>query len=133
MSLLRCTLLTLLPALMVVGCDEPDGLSSVSGIVTVDGQPAAQGAISLIPLGSDARRSGGAIEAGSYSMKAPQGRAKVVIHVPKVVGQQPSNDPNQPARPIMKESLPPRFNSNSELVIEVQPGESVHNFDLTSS
>ncbi|TWT35280.1 hypothetical protein KOR34_01680 [Posidoniimonas corsicana] len=124
--------ISLLAGTFAVGCRPDDALSVVSGVVTVDGQPAERGAISIIPLQDDSRRAGVEIQAGRYELRAPRGPAKVVIRVPRVIGQAPSNDPNRAPRPIMEESLPARFNSNSELEIDVQPGASVHNFDLTS-
>lgn len=119
-------------AVCALGCQQSDGLVEVSGVVTVDGEPAAQGSITFVPL-SGGSRTGAGIAGGRYELRAPRGAAKVVIRVPKVVGQVPMTDPNRPPRPVVQESLPPRFNSSTELVIEVQPAESTHNFDLTTS
>lgn len=127
-------LMALAAAIAAVGCEQPsDGLSTVTGVVTVDGEPAEQGTLALSPLGADSRRIGSTIKDGAFSLKAAPGKARVMIYVPRVVGQQPSRDPNAPPRPIIEEALPARFNSNSELVIEVQPGASEHNFDLSST
>lgn len=126
--------LALLAATAAVGCEQPtDGLSTVTGVVMVDGEPAEHGTLALAPVGANSRRIGATIKDGSFSLMAAPGKARVMIHVPRRVGQQPSRDPNEPPLPIMEEALPARFNSNSELVIEVQPGKSEHNFDLSST
>ena len=120
--------------LLVTGCDGvPGGMGTVTGRVTVDGLPAADGAVSFTPSDGMSQTSGGKIVEGRYEATAAIGAAKVSIRIPKVVGKRKLYDrPDSPVQPIMEESLPPKYNDQTELVIEVRPGEMECNFDLSS-
>jgi hypothetical protein len=114
------------------GCSQADATrGDVSGRVTVDDAPAATGAISFAPVDGASPTSGGKILDGKYSVKAPFGVAKVEIRVPKVVGERKLYDtPDSPVQPLMEESLPKKYNDESELTIDVKPGSTEHDFDL---
>ena len=120
--------------LLATGCDGvPDGMGTVSGRVSIDGKPAAGGAISFSPSDGMSQTTGGKIVDGRYEATAAIGAAKVTIRIPKVVGKRKLYDtPDSPVQPIMEESLPQKYNDQTELVIEVRPGEMECNFDLSS-
>ena len=121
-------------AAVASGCDAtPDGMATVTGRVTVNGQPAAAGAITFTPSDGTSQTSGGKIVDGRYEAAAPIGVMRVMIRIPKVVGERKLYDtPDSPIQPIMNESLPPRYNDQTELEIEVHPGETECSFDLSS-
>jgi hypothetical protein len=103
----------------------------VTGKVTVDGQPAASGAVAFSPVDGQSPTSGGKIVDGEYSVIASVGSSKVAVRVPKVVGERKLyNTPNSPVQPLMEESLPPEYNDNTTLVVEVKPGANEHDFNL---
>ena len=118
----------------MAGCSKGDpNQSEVSGTVTVDGQPAKEGAIAFIPVSGNAPTAGGVIAEGKYTAKVHVGAAKVEIRIPKVVGQKKLYDtPDSPVRPIMDESLPAKYNEQSELTLDVTPGTTEKNFDLST-
>jgi hypothetical protein len=61
------------------------------------------------------------------------GTAKVEIRIPKIVGQKKVYDtPDSPVRPIMDESLPKKYNDETELTFDVKPGANQHDFDLST-
>jgi hypothetical protein len=67
-----------LVAILLVGCGEGDGLDrvAVSGKVTLDGRPLAQGSIQFIPKDGDSRAAAhGEVVDGSYSIPASDGPA----------------------------------------------------------
>ena len=60
--------------LVPLGCSGTDGRVSVSGKVTLDGDPLDSGLISFRPAaGTSANSSGGQITAGSYELPASKG------------------------------------------------------------
>jgi hypothetical protein len=115
--------------LLVAGCS--DGLSTVSGKVTVDGTPAEKGSISFIPADGATQTTGGEIKDGKYSFRAPRGKMKVQVRVPKVVGKKklyPTSD--SPIQDILAEVLPAKYNDKTELLFDVQPGKNEKDWDL---
>jgi hypothetical protein len=118
--------------LLLAGCAEPT-TGEVTGTVTVDGSPAKEGSIAFFPVDGKSTTAGAAIIDGKYTATVPLGQAKVEIRVPKVVGQKKLYDtPDSPIKPLMDESLPPKYNDASELTIDVQPGEMQQDYDLTT-
>jgi hypothetical protein len=135
MSLARieiCSLLLLV--LMAAGCSRQDpNKGEVRGMVMVDGQPVAVGAVTFSPLDGQSSTSGGKIVDGQYSVQASTGTAKVAIRAPKVVGERKLyNTANSPVRQVLKESLPPEYNDRTTLTFDVKPGVNEHNFELNS-
>src|SRR5262249_5370606 len=121
----------LLAALLTLaGGDRGPKMAEVSGTVTVDGQvPAPGSSISFIPADGNGPTAGCLIENGHYKTRVPVGTAKVQIHVPRVIapasGVGPSGD-------RVTESLPPKYNSQTELTFDVKSGRNEKNWDLTT-
>ncbi|MCA9260618.1 MAG: hypothetical protein KDA61_15505 [Planctomycetales bacterium] len=116
----------------LAGCERSDpNKGYLSGQITINGAPAASGAIVFIPVDGMASTAGGTIADGRYAVVAPVGMARVEIRVPKVVGERKLyNTPDSPVQPLMEESLPARFNDDSELTFQVEPGDAEHDFTL---
>lgn len=118
--------------LFALGCSEPT-TGTITGMVLIDGKPAETGAVTLIPVSRKGRTAGSEIIDGRYSAVASLGEMRVEIRVPVVVGQKKLYDaPDSPVRPLMEERLPPRYNDQSELTVEIVPGETEHDFKLTT-
>lgn len=125
-SWIFCRFVFLAFACLLVGCSSNnDGI--VKGSVTVDGKPAETGAISFFPLDEKSRTTGARIDAGKFEAHVPPGAQRVEVRVPKVIT--PSKDPVLNP-PVMAESLPAKYNSQSELKIDVKAGTNEQNFDL---
>jgi hypothetical protein len=120
-------------ALMVLtGCGDSTA-GRVSGKVTVDGQLAEQGTISFYPEDGKTRTAGGLIKNGLYSVEVPVGTMLVRINVPKIVGKRKLyNAPNSPERPISVETLPPRYNADTQLRFEVTSRNLTKDWELTT-
>ena len=115
------------------GCGGGDGLAEVRGTVTVDGEPAKVGAITFIPLDGASQTAGATIVDGAYTARVAPGTFKVELRVSKVVGEKKVYDaPDAPVKQILAETLPPRYNDESELTLEVQPGENQKDYSLTT-
>lgn len=115
-----------------LGCEDPD-VGIISGTVTVDGTAVEMGSIAFFPRDGKAFTAGSAIDNGAYFSRVPLGELRVEIRVPRQVGEQRLYDvPDSPIQPILRESLPARYNNRSELRITVEPGRSEHDFELSS-
>ena len=116
----------------LIGCGDPTQ-GTVSGVVSVDGEAAASGSISFFPVDGKGRVTGGTIEQGAYEVQAPVGTVRVEIRVPRAVGERKVYDtPDSPVKTLFDESLPARYNDESELTYLVEPGSAVKNFELTT-
>lgn len=121
----------LLAFFLTVGCSQGPPMGEVTGTVTINGELAKNGAVSFIPSDGKTPTAGAAIIDGKYTAMVPIGKFKVEVRVSKVVGQEKLYDtPDSPTRPIMKEVLPAKYNSQSELEMDVQKGANQKDFDL---
>jgi hypothetical protein len=120
----------LVAVLLAAGCSS-DGLCTVTGSVTVDGQPAQDGSIAFFPVDGKSQTTGAVIKAGRYAARVPPGLARVQIRVPKVVGKvKLYNTPDSPLQDKMEETLPEKYNNKTELRLEVKPGKNEKNWEL---
>lgn len=106
----------------VLGCGPTTG--TVSGTVTVNGQPATGGIISFVP--TDGKGAPVTVEiqsGGRYSTEAIAGAKQVQISIPVVIGKRPEyNGPGAPMIEITEESVPAKYNSETELTFELKAG-----------
>lgn len=115
-----------------VGCSKSN-VGTVTGTVTVDGEPAIVGAISFFALDGKAPTAGAPIVDGAYSAKVSPGQCMVQVRVSKVVGEKKLYDtPNSPVRKVWAEVLPAKYNDNTELRLDVKLGENKQDYNLKS-
>jgi len=106
------------------GCTaDPNALQPLSGKVTFQGQPLAQGTIAFFGREEPEQRlSGAMLQEGRFHVAAdfglPPGTYKVKISSPET----PANPEMIGGYPVNVERIPAEFNKNSKLVIEVKPG-----------
>lgn len=127
-------LLVVSPAFL--GCSGKGGMGTVSGNVTLDGQPLADGLISFIPADGNSPTAGGTIKNGAYTVQASRGAQKVVINATKVTGSRKAyaDDPNSPVITTTAEILPKKYSDalTTELTVEVKAGSNKADFQLSS-
>jgi hypothetical protein len=118
---------------MVTGCG--DGKSSVSGTVTMDGQPVASGAITFVRTEGELVREGAVIQEGKFRANVPPGTYKLELQGQKVVGKrkQKGFDGKDEEVELTEEMFPEIYNTKSILIEEIQPGTSKLNLDLKSA
>ena len=106
------------------GCGPATG--SVSGNVTIDGQPLDKGVISYSPAEGQSEPVTVEILNGKYATdKMVAGKKFVQISAPKVVGKRKEYEgPDAPLVELTEERLPPKYNSESTLTFEVKPGDN---------
>ena len=127
-------------ALAAAGCGGGDGIprEPVSGKVTLDGSALDNGLITFAPEELTKPAVGTAIKDGSYSLGRSDGPSpgphKVSIWCRKPTGKKlKSVDFPGTFVDEMRESLPPQYNTDSRLDVEVKHGgENRFDFDLSS-
>jgi hypothetical protein len=119
--------------LALTGCDGGPKVGDVRGTVTVDGQtPALGSSITFVPTDGTSGGGGATIMDGRYSAKLPVGKYKVEIRVPRQVGKAPKarEGPGPGGVANIEESLPAKYNDQTELTLEVKPGANEKNWEL---
>lgn len=139
MSFLNRNLLMLccmLSSVLLVGCGG-DGRLEVIGKVSVDGKPVEYGSISFKPINQTKGPTAGAtIREGSYEVSADKGlfpgdyRVEIVAirtvnkkSVDMVTGEVLSQR--------QERFLPPKYNDESELTVEIGAGNAPYDFELS--
>ena len=124
--------------LLLTGCSGKGvQTGTVSGTVTLDGQPLADGTINFNSLDGNTPTSGGKITNGSFSVAVPRGLQKVMISSPVVKSSRKAyeNDPNSPLVNEYKESLPVKYTNPFEtpLSVDVNASSVKQDFALSST
>ncbi|MBN9118596.1 MAG: hypothetical protein J0I06_05490 [Planctomycetes bacterium] len=116
----------------VVGCGGPPK-AHVKGTVTIDGKPLADGVIEFFPVGGSGQSAGTAIKDGAYELDASVGEMKVSVHGVEVIGKQKAYDtPDSPMIDTVRNPVPARYNTRSELKKTLVAGPNEVNLELTS-
>lgn len=115
---------------LLAGCGDGPETGEVVGTVKVDGQtPPAGSSITFIPADGKTPNSGALIVEGRYSARVPVGMSKVEIRVPrpmKASGKAAAG----PGGDRVEESLPAKYNDETELTLEVKKGKNEKDWDL---
>src|SRR5205085_1648017 len=111
----------------------PTGL--VTGTVKVNGQtPAAGSSITFIPADGKSPTTGAVLDEGRYSVRVPVGTAKVEIRVPRPVAKKgPKIEGPGSEGGLIEESLPAKYNDQTELSIDVKSGKNQKDWELQSN
>ena len=118
----------LLVATLVCGCSHGPKLYPVSGAVTFDGAPVAEGDILFLPVDTALAPEPGTIKDGKYALQAREGKKRVEIRASKI---QPGGAKGAGGEPVPEEYLPRIYNSESTLSAEVKSsGENKIDFPL---
>lgn len=112
---LMCSALLVLVAL--VGCNG-DGKMTVDGTATWNGQPIQKGYIELQPVGEGHFASAEIVD-GKFKLQTTPGKRLVKVTAEKKIGETPPSDRIPEAQPIMFQFVPPKFNSESTLEMDI--------------
>lgn len=123
------------------GCGKslPQDRAAIRGKVKLDGQPIAEGAILLTPMGGTRGTTcGGEIKNGQYELTGPAAAAigwnRVEIRAARKTGRKVQK-PMAPQGLLiddMVEAVSPRFNTDSTLKVNVMSGDNTADFEVTS-
>ena len=137
--------------LFVVGCGN--GLTAVTGKVTLDGNPLPNALVTFFPVGEGSSATGKTDDMGTYKLIGVLGEGlkpgsyKVAVTTAQTTVAESSDvDMNSPEYLAMssgvgmesvktsapKEPIPAKYNSSTEIVKEVKTGTAQIDLDLTS-
>ncbi len=119
---------------LLVGCGG-DGLTPITGTVTLDGQPVEDGRIAFTPKGgSEGTMAGGSIKNGKYEARVSLGKMGVAIRAQKMVPiKNPDAHQKESGITERPESIiPAKYNDRSELTADIVEGKSEYDFSLTT-
>jgi hypothetical protein len=120
------------------GCGKSDNARApVHGAVTLDGKPLETGSILFVPApGVHGAVAGGAIQNGRYELtdkaEAAIGANRVEIRSARSTGKAIQYAPGTAVSREVIQLIPKRYNSESELKVEVKPGPNTADFAVTS-
>jgi hypothetical protein len=118
----------------LAGCNRGPAYGDVSGQVTLDGKAVEAGSIRFSPIDGLTASAGAPIAGGSYKAEhVPVNKFRVEISAPKKIDMAhlpPGTDTTGGVVP--PELIPDKYNSNSELTIEVKEGGNSKDFPLVS-
>src|SRR5437763_12670766 len=115
------------------GCSSEPAKASVTGEVTLDGQPLKQGLIRFVPADGKGPTADAPVADGRFSAQVPAGEKRVEISAPKVVGRTKMFDtPDSKVVEETGELLPAHYNVRSTLTWTVAAGPQAKKFELKS-
>jgi hypothetical protein len=125
------TLLLAAGLVALAGCTGDPTKGDVRGTVTLDGVPLKEGAIRFSPIDGKSATAGGVIANGTCATTVPVGKHRVEITAIKFpegvdIGR------NSNAEYTVAQLIPAKYNTSSELTIDVQPGLNEPKFELKS-
>ncbi|QDU60693.1 hypothetical protein Pan216_15420 [Planctomycetes bacterium Pan216] len=122
----------------IAGCGSEEGpdLGTVTGIVTLDGQPLDNATIWFMPVEGNRRSIGKTDGSGQYKLFYTRDRAGAELGAHKVSitseFDTPVNEATGEPAHSRPEMLPARYHEQTELTADVDKGSNTFNFDLTS-
>jgi hypothetical protein len=136
-ALIRVSSVALLLVAIAAGCGGGPTTGEVSGAITVNGQPPAAGSsITFIPTDGKSPTAGAVITGSQYTAQVPVGPCKVEIRVPRPAGRSTGSTSGPGSGPggggLIEESLPAKYNDQSELTLEVKSGPNTKDWILTA-
>jgi hypothetical protein len=129
-----CWIGLLFCVVLVVACSQGPSTGTVSGAVTLDGQPLSKGHIDFTPLDGQGQTGGVMIENGKFSGPVPVAKMRVKIHATKPSGKKYKayDTPDSPWEEDVVEALPAKYNEKSDITLDVKRGRQTVNYDLQS-
>ena len=128
-SNVSATALAVLVLVGAIGCSS-DGHVVSNGMITYDGEPLGDGAISFHPLDASFAPQGGLVIDGAFQIRCRPGRQRVEIYASRptvgAIELTPGMTPTE-------QFIPSRYNADSSLEVEIlERGPNRFTFDLLS-
>ena len=119
--------------LLAIGCGGAAGPATyqVTGTVTFQGEPVAEGQIALRDPEGIRPSAGGKIEKGKFAFRSQPGRMQVDITARRETGRFDESNPGEKT-PLLEQFIPARYNTQTELEREIQAGKNEFAFELTA-
>jgi len=116
------TLPMILSALLLVasvGCGG-DGKMEVQGVANFNGQPIEKGYVELAPVGGVGQFASADIKDGKFTLRTGPGLRQVKVTAQRKIGETEPTERIPNPEPIYFQYLPTKFNSQSELQMDIQ-------------
>jgi len=120
--------LALALALLAASCSSESGLVTITGNVTLDGAPLSEGDILFTPADTQFGSEAAKIESGVYRVSLRPGESKVQIRASRPVPGKKGPMGEQ----LIEDYLPPKYNDQSDLKIDVSKDQRQYDFPLRS-
>jgi hypothetical protein len=131
-NIVRCCALICV-IVVLAGCGKKSDKGTVTGSVTLDGQPIKTGLIRFMPVDGKTTTADSVITDGKFNASVPPGDKKVLISAQKVTGQRRVYEtPDSPMTDVVQEQVPVRYNAQTTLTYSVTAGSQQKDFELTS-
>jgi hypothetical protein len=121
----------ILLATLVAGCSRGRPMGDVQGRVTLNGQPLKEGAVRFIPVNGDTPATGGAVHDGTFKVQVPVASQRVEFSA-NVVDREKTPPHATGDQIVMKILVPEKYNTRSELKLDVVSGLNEPVFNLTN-
>ena len=112
-----------LACVVLLGCQSrsDDGLTSAAGNVRLNGKPLDSGTIEFKHTNGVTPPVIAKIEHGNFATRLPTGTMKILISSSIKVGEKQAyqGEANSPVMDIVKKTIPAKYNTKSQLTLEV--------------
>ncbi len=115
------------------GCARGPAVGTVTGDVSFENQPVQDGYVSFTPVDGNSQTAGASIVDGKFQAEqVPATKMKVELHGNKKTGKKIKayDTPESPVADEVVELIPPKYNVNSELTIDVKQGTQHVKYEL---
>ena len=115
----------------LAGC-QPSNMGSVSGKVTLDGEPVSEALLQFKPLSGGGNSMAKTNETGFYTLSYTRDveGAEVGEHEVRINSGWPGLNGSPGGPGWVPERVPPKYNQKTELKAKVKPGSNTMNFEL---
>jgi hypothetical protein len=124
----------LLPAILVFsGCGDSTAPARVTGTLTLDGTPVANATLAFIPVSGERRSYGETDSQGRYELWFTGQLAGAVVGEHRIEIRTGSADTPSGEDVSAAETIPAKYNVESELTRTLKSGKQTLNFELTTN
>ena len=117
-------------SVLLAGCDNSPSMVIVTGTVLFDGRPLADASVDFEPVDGSRGSSGATDASGVYTLQYSPTRAGALPGEHKVTIRTVAGEPDS-ENPALKEILPAKYHSATELKATLKSGRQTVDFDLT--
>lgn len=113
----------------VLGCDS-SGKVHVQGTATRNGSPIEVGYVELQPIDGEGQFASAVITEGKFSLQTLPGTRRIKVTAQQKIGETEPTERIPEPEPILFQFIPPKFNSESTLEMEINASDPNLNIEL---
>jgi hypothetical protein len=116
----------------LVGCGGNSNIGKVTGKVTLDGQPVSDATVVFSPTKGGSPSNARTDSQGVYTLSYTRSEkgAEIGQHQVRITTFQHADADSEPPILAVPEKIPAKYNSQSELKVNVESGDNTHDFEL---